>query len=190
MDAAARDDSDGGPRPVSAPLTREDRRHVGLLALASLLALALVWGVPLVVAPAFAPRVNVRWAEGVDEAARTNAERQLNLLAGAQLDGRTWAYDLADASPQAVAAVVAHPSVEDTHHIDRSSRVVTADAPQGTTRIRGGLSLLREAILAPWVSRFAWSVLIVSALWLATAGRSAATGGARRQEIQSREPRR
>jgi hypothetical protein len=174
--------------PVNGPPARQDRRGVCLVALASLLALALVWCLPLVVPPAFAPRVNVRWAEGVDEAARTNGERELTLLAGAQLDGRTWAYDLGDASPQAVAVVVAHPSVEDTHYIDRGRRVVAADAPQGTTRVRGGLSLVREAVLAPWVSRFAWSVLIVSALWLATAGRSVPNGTAPPQEGRSQEP--
>ena len=162
-----------GDELAGAPPTREDRRHVGVVALVSLLGLAMIACLSLFVSPAYAPRVNVRWAEGVDERTRQDGERALNLLAGAHVDGRTWAYDLGDASPEAIAAVIAHPSVEDTHYIDRSRRVVSAEAPQGTTRVRGGLSLLREAALVPWVGRLAWCVLLVSALWFVSTGQLA-----------------
>jgi hypothetical protein len=166
----ARHESSGDGQAVGAPPTRQDRRRIGVVALVCLLGLTVIASLSLFVPSAYAPRVNVRWAEGVDDTTRRDGERALNLLAGAHVDGRTWAYDLGDASPEAIAGVIAHPSVEDTHYIERSRRVVSAEAPQGTTRVRGGLSLLREAALVPWVGRLAWCVLIVSVLWLVTTG--------------------
>jgi hypothetical protein len=117
---------------------------------------------------ALAPRVNVRWAPPVQESERRNVERALGLLEGAQVDGRTWAYDLRDPSRSTVEALVAHPLVEDTHHIDRAAREVSVDAPAGRTRIRGGLSTLRDSKLLGWVERTSFAVLLVSIVWLVT----------------------
>ena len=120
---------------------------------------------------ALAPRVNVRWAPPVEEFERRNVERTLGLLDGEQVDGTTWAYDLGDPSRSAVEALVTHPLVEDTHHIDRAKREVSADAPAGRTRIRGGLSLVHDSMLLGWVERTSFAVLLVSIAWLMASGR-------------------
>ncbi len=151
--------------------SQRDRRQVGVLGLTSALILAVIGYLHLFVAPSLAPRVNIRWVENVSGAARADIERQLKLQAGARLDGTTWAYDLGDPSPPGVEAIVNHPSVDDTYHIDRALRVVSSDAPSGTTRLRGGLSALRDAAIVPWLARLASSFLLLSALWLATTGR-------------------
>jgi len=153
--------------------TRRDCRQVGALALASILVLAAVGYLNVFVAPAFAPRVYVRWVEGVSDAARAGYERQLKLLEGERQEGTTWAYDLADSSPQAIGAIVAHPSVADTGNINRSRLTVADDTRFGKTRIRGGLSRWRDAPLVPWLTRLAWSFLVLAGLWLATTGRPA-----------------
>ena len=153
--------------------TRQDCRHVGALALASMLVLAAVGYLNVFVAPAFAPRIYVRWVEGISDTARAGNERQLKLLEGERLEGTTWAYDLADPSPQAIGAIVAHPSVADTGNINRSRLTVSDDTRFGKTRIRGGLSQWRDAPLIPWLTRLASAFLVVSGLWLATTGRPA-----------------
>ena len=97
----------------------------------------------------------------------------MKLLEGERLEGTTWAYDLADPSPQAIGAIVAHPSVADTGNINRSRLTVSDDTRVGKTRIRGGLSQWRDAPLIPWLTRLASAFLVVSGLWLATTGRPA-----------------
>jgi hypothetical protein len=153
--------------------TRRDCRQVGMLAVISALTLAAIGFLDMFVPPSVAPRVNIRWADGVSESARVDVEHQLKLVAGEHIEATTWAYDLADPSREAIEAIVTHPSVADTHHIDRSRRTLSSDAPLGSTRIRGGLSRWRDAATVPWLTRFASSVLIVSGLWLATTGRPA-----------------
>ena len=157
---------------TSSP-TRRESRQVGMLALTSALALAVIGLLDMFVPPSIAPRVNIRWVEGVNDSARSDIERQLKLLAGQHIEATTWAYDLGDPSPEAIEAIVTHASVADTHHIDRSRRSLASDAPLGSTRIRGGLSRWRDAATVPWLTRFAFSVLIVSGFWLATTGRPA-----------------
>ena len=150
---------------------QRDCRYVGILALTSALTLAAIGLLDAFVPPSLAPRVNIRWVDGLSDVARIEIEGQLHLVAGEHGEETTWAYDLADPSQQAIAAIVTHASVADTHYIDRSRRTVSADAPAGRTRIRGGLSRWRDVATAPWVTRFASSVLIVAGLWLATTGR-------------------
>jgi hypothetical protein len=142
-----------------------------MLALTSALTLAAIGFLDAFVPPSLAPRVNIRWADGISDAARIEIERQLKLVAGEHVEATTWTYDLADPSQQAIAAIVTHASVADTHHIDRSRRTLSADVNLGRTRIRGGLSRWRDVATVPWLTRFASSVLIVAGLWLATTGR-------------------
>jgi hypothetical protein len=165
--------------------TPRDCRQVAMLAVASALTLAAIGLLDVFVPPSRAPRVNIRWADGVSDAARIEIERQLKLVAGEHLEATTWTYDLADPSQQAIAAIVTHAFVADTHHIDRSRRILSADAPLGRTRIRGGLSRWRDVATAPWLMRFVASVLVVAGLWLATTGRRGPTG-ARRDEFGDR----
>ena len=150
---------------------QRDRRHVGILALTSALTLAAIGLLDAFVPPSLAPRVNIRWAAGLSDVARNEIERQLKLVAGEHAEATTWTYDLVDPSQQAIAAIVTHAAVADTHYIDRSRRTLSADVPLGRTRIRGGLSRWRDVATAPWVTRFASSVMIVAGLWLATTGR-------------------
>jgi hypothetical protein len=150
--------------------TPRDQRHVAVLALLSLLALAFVGYLQMFVPSAFAPRVYVRWKSGVDDRARTENEQRLKLLAGEHYEGMTWAYDLADTSPDAIGAIVGDRSVDDTGNIDRSRLTIIDITRVGPTRIHGGLSLWRDASFVPWVTRLAFSFLLLSALWLATTG--------------------
>jgi hypothetical protein len=130
--------------------------------------LCAVVPVRLLVASPYAPRVHVRWVDGLSDAERIALERQLLLAAGARREGTTWEYDLVNPSTQPGMALVKHPAVEDTHYIDRARGEVTADAPLGTT-------LLPERSAAGWIhSRwFDWFVsywvaaLFVSSVWLA-----------------------
>ena len=158
-------------RAIEKPAFRE-RRQVGALALSSILVLAFIGCLHVFVPPAFAPRVYVRWKAGVSETARTQMERELKLLAGEPYDATTWSYDLGDPSRQAIGALVAHGSVEDTGNIDRVRLTVTDDTRVGTTRVHGGLSLWRDAPVVSWLTRLASSFLVLSSVWLVTTGRS------------------
>lgn len=152
--------------------TPRDRRQVGALALSSILVLAFIACLHLFVPPAFAPRVYVRWKADVSGTVRSQIERELKLLAGEPYDATTWSYDLGDPSRQAIGALVAHGSVEDTGNIDRVRLTVTDDTRVGTTRIHGGLSLWRDAAVVRWLTRLASSFLVLSIVWLVTPGRS------------------
>ena len=72
------------------------------------------------------PRISVRWAPDLEEPARRAIEERLRLAAGEVRDGRTWQYDLMDASRDNIEALVLNPSVDDTDGVDRSTFRVTA----------------------------------------------------------------
>ena len=136
------------------------------------------------VSPAVAPRVNIRWAAGVDDVARESLEQQFRLFAAEHREGTTWAYDLRDPSWQTVRALVAHPAVADTHYINRRFGIVSASAPRGTTPAgRGVLSTVRDSAALQWLGRLALSILVVAAIWVVTNGRTA-----RRETIPRTRP--
>ena len=150
-----------------------DHRRIRRLAAGSLVVLAGIGALYLLVPPSVAPRVNVRWADGVGDTERVAHESRLRLMAGERREGSTWAYDLGDPSWRGVRALIAEPAVADTHYLNRRFGVVSRDAPAGTTRItQGALSAWRDSAVAAWMARLAFSLLIVSGLWLATSGRS------------------
>ncbi|MGE0592162.1 MAG: hypothetical protein AB7G23_12075 [Vicinamibacterales bacterium] len=95
-----------------------------------LVTLGLAWAA--LEAPA--PVVNVRWQEDVTPAARRDAERSLHLARGEEADG-TWRYELASPRASTIAAIVAHPGVEDTHNIDRGTASLSPEAGRGTLRV-------------------------------------------------------
>jgi hypothetical protein len=131
------------------------------------MALAAVGLVRLLVPPAVAPRINVRWADGVSDADRDRLESRLRLVAAEQREGTTWVYDLADPSWRGVRALVAEPAVADTHYVNRRLGIVSSDAPAGTTRIaRGALSQWRDSPAAGWIVRLSLCFFVVSGLWL------------------------
>ena len=74
-------------------------------------------------------RVNVRWSGSVTPEQRAELEHRYRLTGLQQLDeggsGRSWRYELADPSPENVAALVRDPRVADTHYIDRATYRVT-----------------------------------------------------------------
>ena len=65
--------------------------------------------------------VNVRWAEGVDEAARREREVRYGLTAGVGLESRTWRYVLTDYESENVRSLIEDELVEDTAGIDREA---------------------------------------------------------------------
>lgn len=75
-----------------------------------------------------APTIHVRWAHGIDDRARARLENQFALTDARQDSERTWVYILTSPSTANIQALVQHPAVEDTHHIDRTLFVVTPSA--------------------------------------------------------------
>ena len=72
----------------------------------------------------FGPRpvsIHVRWAPGVEDTVRQEAEQRYHLSEGELLEGRTWAYTLNDRSRTNIRALVSDAVIEDTHDIDRSA---------------------------------------------------------------------
>jgi hypothetical protein len=78
-------------------------------------------------------RINVRWSAGISEADRRDAETALRLTERVQSDVSTWQYSITDVSPVAIATLLRHPAVEDTHGIDRSTMSLNADAFEAST---------------------------------------------------------
>jgi len=68
--------------------------------------------------------IHVRWPEGISDADRARAESELHLAPHRDIGDRTWQYNLLDRSPENVVAILAHPLVEDTQGIDRSTHVL------------------------------------------------------------------
>ena len=87
-----------------------------------------------VVAPA--GRVNVRWAEGTDDAVRREREVRYGLTERVALENRTWSYVLADYESGNVRALVQDRLVEDTAGIDRAA----ARVPLNLTLLPGVLT--------------------------------------------------
>ncbi len=69
--------------------------------------------------PPHAIRLNVRWRSDVDVTRRSELERQLGLTLGEFREGTTWLYTLPTPSTEAIRAIVQHPSVDDTAHVNR-----------------------------------------------------------------------
>ena len=77
------------------------------------------------------PMVHIRWASTVAGPERNALELQFHVRPVAELGDSTWRYEVRDQSRSNVEAIVRHPRVEDTHHIDRGRFVVQADADLG-----------------------------------------------------------
>jgi hypothetical protein len=154
---------------ASGTLIVADRRSIQAVAVVSIIMLAVTVLVRPS-APPFAPRVHVRWADGISDEQRLLFERSLALVNGQLMENRTWQYDLMDAAPSAVRGLVGHPAVADTHHIDRVRGVVSAEAPRGTARLAD--TGMASAIRSPWfdwVVSFWVAALAVSGAWLVSA---------------------
>ena len=116
----------------------------------------------------YAPRVNVRWVQGLSEVERTNLERRFSLVAGEHREQTTWSYELADPNPELVKKLIEDPSVDDTSQINREGATVDRDAPRGSTRVtHHGLARLINSSLFLWLTLFWLSSVLVSGAWLA-----------------------
>ena len=67
------------------------------------------------------PKINVRWAPTVDDAAREAVEARFHLAPEGQPEDRTRHYELLDSSRANVEALLANPAVEDTAGLDRAT---------------------------------------------------------------------
>ena len=74
--------------------------------------------------------IHVRWAPGVDDTIRRDAEQRYDLSEGERLEGRTWAYTLNDPSRTKLRSLVGDAVIEDTHEIDRLAFRVSPTAPR------------------------------------------------------------
>ena len=89
---------------------------------------AAAYGVPHVT---FGPRpveIHVRWAPGVEDTVRQEAEQRYRLSQGVPSGGRTWAYTLNDISRTNISALVSDAIIEDTNGIDRTALRVSPSA--------------------------------------------------------------
>ena len=111
--------------------------------------------------------IHVRWDAEVTDAERLRLEAQF-LLRGERREDRTFGYDLLNDSQANIQALVAHPAVEDTHHIDRGNFTLAASAEFGESRtgwawrwgvedqlplmwrLAGLLMLIGSGLLIPW----------------------------------------
>ena len=143
-----------GPRPALG--RARSVLAVGLAALS----LALLW--PDHRAVRVPAPVYVVWKPDVSEPARTAIERQFSLQDGqARPDEGYWTYDLADTSRANIKALVQHPGVAETYHIDRTSFDVDRK-PEDWRRYPTAALLLTTAI-GLWASGFVLPWLVALA---------------------------
>ena len=112
------------------PATRELIRRTAVGGQCVLILLGVAWAIferP-------APIVNVRWRDGLPTEARRRTEIELYLHNGEPI-GEAWRYELASPRTADIRAIIAHPDVADTHHIERYNATLSADASRGTLRI-------------------------------------------------------
>ena len=124
------------------------------------------------------PRVTVRWAEEVPDDQRDESAARHGLTGGERVSGRTWRYDLTDASQASVLALLADSAVEDTGGIDRTrsvARDASASLLTGWSRgaARAGwetvAGLLRPENAQAWLFRVFMLMPVVAAVVLLVA---------------------
>ena len=111
---------------------RSSRRHIGPVLVAVWIAVTMVVPVLTYRTPIPPPSINVAWAGGVDDQQRAALEARFHLTDGDSRGAGLWTYRIGDTTTANVAALVRHPDVEDTQHIDRQS--FTVDGAQGPLR--------------------------------------------------------
>ena len=97
--------------------------------------------------------VNVRWTDAIDSDARATLERQFSLTGGKETSDTTVrAYTLVDTSPANVRALVQHPAVQDTQHLNRGT--FTVERPPRAFNLAKNAELLGTATAAIWMIGF------------------------------------
>ena len=138
--------------------------------MASLLTRALTLGLlattlPLAVRGLYGPPgalVNIRWQPSVDAAERQRLETEWQLVDGQEVSPSTWRYDLTASSEGRLRAIVVHPAVADTHHIDRHRYTLAPEA--GRTARRHGLITTGGAVAVGVVDRLAMLLAALAGL--------------------------
>lgn len=132
--------------------------------------------------------VGIRWAADVPDDTRGTLEQRFQLSAGKRAEGRTWQYVLRDLSASNIAAILGHPAIEDTNHIDRSAAEVAP--PTLRERLRQ-MPRLSQIELAPGVftrrNAVAWLYYLFRGLPLLALGMLAARLVQHRTPIQTIE---
>jgi len=81
-----------------------------------------------------APIVNIRWRENLSEEARRQAERDLYVNEYLE-DGNEGHYEVLSPRRRHIAAIVAHPDVDDTFRIDRGRATITEESYPSSRRV-------------------------------------------------------
>jgi hypothetical protein len=151
-------------------------------------ALAIIyWGV----VPLLPDRVNIRWAPGVSDAQREEAERALSLTNdGKTGDQRSWSYIVADSSPDTISAIVQHPLIDDTGHIDRDTFTLVPELA-GHPRWRQLLAepvWVRRQLRTLGVSSLVLTLVGFVAIWPVVAPMAARVGASLRADAAAPGP--
>jgi hypothetical protein len=99
----------------------------------------------LTISPPADRRVNVRWADGIEDDARRRLEAQHGLTKPERIEDSTFSYVLAYEDREHLARLVDDPAVADTHGIDRAARKVDISEPL-FVRLQRWIPLLRMDI--------------------------------------------
>ena len=94
-------------------------RSIGVLAVSAVGIGLLCAGLLLWLEPPHPVQLHVRWTPDVDDARRATLERDLRLDRGQHSEGTTFIYRLDPPTTDAIQAIVEHPNVDDTAHINR-----------------------------------------------------------------------
>ena len=106
--------------------------------------------------------VNIRWQASVDAAERQRLETGWQLVDGQEVSPSTWSYELTAPSQGRIRAIVEHPAIADTHHIDRQRYTLAPDAPR--TARRHGLVTAGGAVAVNLVDRLALLLAMLAGL--------------------------
>jgi hypothetical protein len=101
------------------PIRQGRARLIAAWVLLALVVPALMYRMPIP-----PPVINVAWSSAVDDQQRATLEARFHLTGGDFRGGRLWTYQIGDTTRANVGALVSHPAVEDTQHIDRRSFAV------------------------------------------------------------------
>jgi hypothetical protein len=111
---------------MMAAVRRRSWRGAAVAGHLALLVLGVAWAMFERPAPVF----NVTWRDGISDAARQSAERQLG-LENRQPSNDSFQYELWSPRTREITAIIEHPDVADTGHIDRAAARIAPDAGRG-----------------------------------------------------------
>lgn len=90
------------------------------------------------------PSLSVRWSAGISADERQSVERKHGLLHGVQRDVSTWRYVIGDSTADNLRELARHPSIDDTHGLNRNTGELIADA---VIDMRDDLARERELLI-------------------------------------------